>query len=102
LFVLFRVYIPALYVLNKIDQISIEELDLIYRIPHAVPISAHHEWNFDELLEMTWNELKLVRIYTKPKGQLPDYAAPVVLSHTKCTVEDFCNSIHRSIIKQFK
>ena len=38
-----RVYIPAIYVLNKIDQISIEELDVIYKIPHCVPISAHHK-----------------------------------------------------------
>lgn len=51
---LFRIYIPAIYVLNKIDQISIEELDLIYKIPNAVPICAHHEWNFDELLETMW------------------------------------------------
>ena len=49
-----RVYIPAIYALNKIDQISIEELDIIYKIPHAVPISAHHGWNFDDLLEMIW------------------------------------------------
>ena len=38
-----RVYVPAVYVLNKIDQISIEELDVIYKIPHCVPISAHHK-----------------------------------------------------------
>ena len=41
-----RVYVPAVYVLNKIDQISIEELDVIYQIPHCVPISAHHKVNF--------------------------------------------------------
>merc|ERR1712142_812500 len=63
-----RVYIPCIYVLNKIDQISIEELDIIYKIPHCVPISAHHKWNFDDLLEKIWNYLALVRIYTKPKG----------------------------------
>ncbi|KAI8050833.1 P-loop containing nucleoside triphosphate hydrolase protein [Syncephalis plumigaleata] len=97
-----RVYIPAIYVLNKIDQISIEELDLVYKIPHAVPISAHHEWNFDELLERSWEYLNLVRIYTKPKGQLPDYAQPVVMTNGRCTVEDFCNSIHRSILSQFR
>jgi small GTP-binding protein len=45
-----RIYTPCLYILNKIDQISIEELDIIYRIPHCVPISAHHKWNFDDLL----------------------------------------------------
>lgn len=57
-----RIYIPCIYALNKIDQISIEELDIIYKIPHTVPISAHHKWNFDDLLEMTWEYLKLVRM----------------------------------------
>ncbi|KAL3222768.1 hypothetical protein MRX96_000655 [Rhipicephalus microplus] len=28
-----RIYIPCIYVLNKIDQISVEELDIIYKIP---------------------------------------------------------------------
>lgn len=97
-----RVYIPCIYVLNKIDQISIEELDIIYRIPHCVPISAHHKWNFDDLLEKMWNYLLLVRLYTKPKGQLPDYSSPVVLKEDHRLVEDFCNKIHRSIMKEFK
>ena len=57
-----RIYIPCIYLLNKIDQISIEELDIIYRIPHAVPISAHHKWNFDDLLEKMWEYLNLVRM----------------------------------------
>ncbi|CAL1535214.1 unnamed protein product [Lymnaea stagnalis] len=97
-----RVYIPCIYLLNKIDQISIEELDIIYKIPHTVPISAHHKWNFDDLLEKMWDYLELVRIYTKPKGQLPDYSSPVVLKAGRSSVEDFCNKLHRSIIKEFK
>lgn len=97
-----RIYLPAIYVLNKIDQISIEELDIVYKIPHAVPVSAHHEWNFDDLLEKSWEYLNLLRIYTKPKGQLPDYNAPVVLRRSHARVEDFCNSIHRGIMNQFK
>lgn len=69
-----RVYIPAVYVLNKIgkspissrsnpfgparrlivllasaDAISIEELDLLYRIPNSVPISAKDWLNIDEV-----------------------------------------------------
>jgi ribosome-interacting GTPase 1 len=59
----FRIYIPCIYVLNKIDQISIEELDILYRIPHCVPISAHHEWNLDDLLEKIWTYLDLIRVY---------------------------------------
>jgi ribosome-interacting GTPase 1 len=57
-----RIYIPAIYLLNKIDQISTEELDIIYKIPHCVPISAHHKWNFDDMLEKMWEYLKLVRL----------------------------------------
>lgn len=97
-----RVYIPCIFVLNKIDQISLEELEIIYRIPHCVPISAHHKWNFDDLLEMMWRYLELVRIYTKPKGQLPDYQSPVVLRAGRVSVEEFCNKLHRTIIKEFK
>eukprot|EP00299_Pterocystis_sp_00344_P011086 c5116_g1_i1.p1 GENE.c5116_g1_i1~~c5116_g1_i1.p1 ORF type:complete len:384 (+),score=91.96 c5116_g1_i1:116-1153(+) len=97
-----RVYIPALYVVNKIDAISMEELDIIDRLPHYVPISAHLDWNLDELLEKIWEYLALIRIYTKPKGQMPDYSEPVVMPHTACRVEDFCNRIHKDFMKQFK
>ncbi|KAI8835110.1 developmentally-regulated GTP-binding protein 1-like protein [Chytridium lagenaria] len=82
-----RVYIPCVYVLNKIDQISVEELDIVYKIPHSIPISAHHGWNFDELLEKMWEYLNLARIYTKPKGNFPI---------------TFCNTIHKAIIREFK
>jgi ribosome-interacting GTPase 1 len=46
-----RIYIPCIYVLNKIDQISIQELEIICKcwvvsvltvldkIPHSIPIS---------------------------------------------------------------
>lgn len=113
-----RSYIPVIYALNKIDSISIEELDLIYRIPNACPISSEHGWNVDELLEQMWEKLQLRRIYTKPKGKSPDYNTPVVLRKNACTVEDFvspsstlywwkltwlkCNAIHKTIVEQFK
>lgn len=52
-----------IYLYLILDQISIEELDIIYKIPHCVPISAHHKWNFDDLLEKMWEYLQLVRMY---------------------------------------
>lgn len=97
-----RVYIPCLYVMNKIDQLTLEELEVLDQIPHYVPISAHLEWNLDELLERMWEYLNLVRIYTKPRGQIPDYNAPVVMRRGFTTVEDFCNRIHKSLVTQFK
>ncbi len=62
-----RKYIPCLYALNKIDEITMEELEILDKIPHYVPICAALEWNLDELLEKAWEYLDLIRIYTKPK-----------------------------------
>ncbi|KIO19269.1 hypothetical protein M407DRAFT_246228 [Tulasnella calospora MUT 4182] len=97
-----RVYVPAIYVLNKIDAISIEELDLLYKIPNSVPISSKEWLNVDELVDVMWEKLDLVRVYTKPRGLAPDYDAPVVLRKGRSSVEDFCMSIHKEIAKQMK
>jgi len=97
-----RVYVPCIYVLNKIDQITIEELDIIYKIPHCVPISAHHRWNFDDLLQKIWDYLHLVRVYTKPKGQMPDFDDPIILQFEKRSLEDLCMKIHKSLVQDFK
>ena len=45
---------------------------------------------------------RVIARYTKPKGQLPDYEAPVVQKNGQSSVEDFCNSLHKSIMKEFK
>mmetsp|Transcript_9336 Transcript_9336/g.19096 ORF Transcript_9336/g.19096 Transcript_9336/m.19096 type:complete len:370 (-) Transcript_9336:65-1174(-) len=99
-----RQYIPAIYVLNKVDSISMEELELYDRLPNYVPISANLEWNLDGLLESVWDRLNLLRIYTKPKGQIPDYDSPVILRNTPAsrTIEAFCNKLHKAIMKEFK
>jgi|EP00769_Ergobibamus_cyprinoides_P004618 small GTP-binding protein len=100
-----RVYIPCIFVLNKIDQITIEELDLLDKLPNWIPISAHEEWNLDELLEKIFERLALMRVYTKPVGQPPDYDDPIIL---KCssgkphTIEDFCRRIHTSYVDRLK
>ncbi|KAK4394083.1 Developmentally-regulated G-protein 3 [Sesamum angolense] len=97
-----RVYMPCIYAINKIDQITLEELEILDKLPHYCPVSAHLEWNLDGLLEKVWEYLNLTRIYTKPKGMNPDYEDPVILSSKRRTVEDFCNRIHKDMLKQFK
>lgn len=65
-------------------------------------VCAFLEWNLDGLVEMIWEYLGLVRVYTKPKGKLPDFNEPVVLQSDRCSVEDFCNKLHKTMIKQLK
>ncbi len=87
---------------RQIDQITLEELSIMAKLPHYVPVCAYLEWNLDGLVQAVWERLALTRIYTKPKGKLPDWNDPVVLSGANPTVEDFANRIHRSMMKQFK
>jgi small GTP-binding protein len=97
-----RKYCPCIYVMNKIDQITIEELDIIADVPDHCPICAHHEWNLDGLADMIWGYMQLLRIYTKPKGQIPDYTQPVILPADKNKIEDFCLRIHKTLLAQFR
>ena len=77
-----RIYMPCVYALNKIDAITMEELDVLDAVPHYCPISSHYKWNLDGLMDMVFEYLNMTRIYTKPKGQMPDYSAPVLLRAT--------------------
>lgn len=46
-------------------------------------------------------QLNVLR-YTKPKGQLPDYASPIVLKNDAKSVDDLCMKIHKTLQKDFK
>ncbi|XP_021784494.1 developmentally-regulated GTP-binding protein 2 isoform X4 [Papio anubis] len=74
-----RVYMPCLYVYNKIDQISMEEVDRLARKPNSVVISCGMKLNLDYLLEMLWEYLALTCIYTKKRGQRPDFTDAIIL-----------------------
>ncbi len=38
----------------------------------------------------------------QPKGQIPDYTAPVVLHDSSPSIEDFCMRIHKQMLSQLK
>lgn len=87
-----RVYIPCLYVFNKIDKISRQEVEMIGRkLPHFLPISGEFGWNIEALKAKIWQYMDLTRVYTKPKGQMPDFSEPVIMRGARTTVENFCN-----------
>lgn len=97
-----RIYMPCLYVLNKIDKLFVEELEILEKVPQYVCINAKDKWNLDELVERIWEELDLVRVYTKPRKQVPDFSAPVILKRRWSTVADFCKNIHKTMLTEFK
>lgn len=49
-----RVYLPCLYVYNKIDQISIEEVDRIARQPNSVVVRYLSIFKAPQILEIVF------------------------------------------------
>jgi small GTP-binding protein len=98
-----RKYVKCLYCYNKVDIISLEEVDLLARRPHSVVISCNLKLNFDGLLKSLWDKLDLVRVYTKKQGLHPDFSDPIVLTHDRngCTVRSVCDQLHRDFHKDF-
>ncbi|KAF8334126.1 developmentally regulated GTP-binding protein [Cantharellus anzutake] len=96
-----RKYIPCLFALNKIDGISLEEVDQLARQPHTVVISCELSLNLDYLIDRVWEDLGLVKVYTKKRGQHPDLTDPICLRKGS-TIEDVCHGIHRSLADKFR
>ncbi|KAL3317207.1 Developmentally-regulated GTP-binding protein 2 [Cichlidogyrus casuarinus] len=96
-----RVYIKCLYVYNKIDHISLEEVDRLAREPNTVVISCYLKLNLDYIVQRIWQELKLIQIYTKKRGDRPDLDDPIIL-RKGATIEHVCRCIHKSILEEFK
>ncbi|KAJ3823511.1 developmentally regulated GTP-binding protein [Lentinula raphanica] len=96
-----RKYIPCVYVYNKIDSISLEQVDKIARSPKSIVISCEMDLNLDYLVSRIWEELAMVKIYTKKRGAHPDLDDPVCLRKGS-NIETVCNSIHRSLVPNFR
>lgn len=45
-----RRYVKCLYVYNKVDMISIEDMDKLAREPNSIVVSVHMKLNLDALL----------------------------------------------------
>ena len=74
-----RKYLQCIYCYNKIDQISLEEVDELARRPNTVVISCGLNLNLDYLLDEIWRQLGLIRVYTKKQGHFPDLDDAVIV-----------------------
>ncbi|KAJ8084388.1 Ribosome-interacting GTPase 2 [Marasmius tenuissimus] len=96
-----RKYVPCLYVYNKIDSISLELVNKLAHTPNTVVISCEMDLNLDYLVDRMWDALYIVKVFTKKRGAHPDLSDPVCMRKGS-TIEDVCDSIHRSLAPNFK
>jgi len=101
-----RKYVKCLYVYNKVDMLSIAQVDELARQPNAVVISCHKKLNLDGLVDRVWQGLDLRRVYTKKKGMFPDFNDPMVITPQRgdktCTVGNAVGMLHKSLLDEFK
>ncbi len=83
LFSLSRVYIPAIFVVNKIDTDSryhdSEPKAVIHHSNKTIYISAEKGTDIEELKERIWEKLNLVRIYLVHPDEEPSNNNPIIM-----------------------
>jgi len=112
-----RTYLRCMYVFNKIDTISVSDLDGLgntaleeWSPSPTTPlfntsfISVIQEIGLRDLKFSMWEMMNLTRIYTKRRGEPPDLDEPFVLSHARggVSIESAVRHISTDILPIFK
>jgi small GTP-binding protein len=94
-----RVYVPAVFAVNKMDTASPEEAKGFPK--DFVLISAEKSQGLEQLRKAIWEKLGLTRIYLKKIGKEPDMKEPMIIKGSP-TVMDVCEKIHKAFAKNFR
>lgn len=95
-----RKYVPMVAAVNKIDSVD-ESQRKEYNQEYDMVISAETGENLDELKDTLFEELGLIRIYMKKKGEEPDKDEPLILREGD-TVGDALDELPGDMKDRFK
>jgi len=97
-----KVYIRGLVVLNKMDMVKKEELDKVKgKISPDICISAEKNINIEELMELIYKKLRIIRIYLKEYNKKADLVEPMIMWKNS-TLKDLCLKMHKDFSEKFK
>ncbi|OJJ87345.1 putative GTP binding protein (Gtp1) [Aspergillus glaucus CBS 516.65] len=96
-----RKYIRCLYVYNKIDGVSLDFLNELAHEPYTAVMSCELDLGVQDVVDRIWKELRLIRLYTKRKGEEPDFSEALIVRHNS-SIEDVCDQVHRTLKETFK
>lgn len=95
-------YVPAVIVLNKIDMYDSEYLKKITKELNAdLLISGEKKINLEELRELIYKRLEIIRIYLKEQNKKPDLDEPLIM-WKGATLKDVCNKLHKDFVNKFR
>jgi hypothetical protein len=98
-----RRYIPSITVLNKIDLVGPKYVDEVRaRIGgDIIPISADQNINLEALRKGIYENLRLIKVYLKPRNGAPDFEEPLIVA-AGSTISDVCKKIHKKFAGEAK
>lgn len=95
-----RKYVPMITAVNKCDLVE-DEKRKEYEEEYDLLISAEENKNLDELKDLMFEKMNLIRIYMKEKGEDPDKDEPLILRKGD-TVGDALDELPGDMRDRFK
>jgi uncharacterized protein len=99
-------FIPVLVIVNKDDDDKFDADFEVFKelmeieLP-MVPISVNNKRNFDKLKYQLFENLGIIRIYSKPPGKDADLTKPFILKNGN-TVEELAGKVHHDFLYKLK
>jgi small GTP-binding protein len=99
-------FIPFILVVNKSDTKNFADdykvfCDLLEEQCIKITISTKTRENLEELKNLIYEKLQIMRIYSKKPGKSPEMNAPFVLN-IGSTLEEFAAKVHKDFISDLK
>jgi uncharacterized protein len=94
-------YVPGLIVLNKMDAVNSEDLVEVKKmIKPDICISAKNGVGTENLKDMIFDKLDLMRVYCKEVGKKADMDVPLIVRKGS-TLSDMCIKLHKDFVAKF-
>jgi ribosome-interacting GTPase 1 len=99
-------FVRVLVLVNKCDDRESDDLLEVFLALlegewALLPVSASTGRNLERLKEVVFEQLNVIRVYSKPPGRKPDLGAPFVLPKGS-TVEDLTPKVHKDFLENLK
>ena len=76
-----------------------EELKLIDKELHGIGLNRVYYYNQEDIEDLIWKNLNLIKVYTKQPGKEKDY--PPVAMQKNSTIKDLAQNIHKDFLRKF-
>jgi len=97
-----RRYTKALTIITKMDLVSEGKLkEISKKIMPDLEISAENDVGMEELKELIYNKMELIRIFLKEVNKKADMEEPLIM-FKGCTIRDVCLKLHKDFVDKFK